>query len=61
MTSAQKVRFTAEQIQYLEKIFPEQTGLGKHDDIVYQRGQRSVLQYIKEQCRVEVRLVPIQS
>lgn len=59
--STQKIRFSQEQIQYLERMFPEQISLGKHDEIVYQRGQRSVLQLIKEQNKVEVRLVPIQS
>jgi len=59
--STQKIRFSQEQIQYLERLFPEQISLGKHDEIVYQRGQRSVLQLIKEQSKVEVRLVPLQS
>jgi len=61
MSAPNKIRFTQEQIQYLERLFPEQVGLGKHDEIVYQRGQRSVLQLIKEQNKVEVRLVPLQS
>lgn len=60
MSSAQKqeVRFTQEQIQYLEKLYPEITTQAPYQDVLFRMGQRSVLARIKELSKVEVRLVP---
>jgi hypothetical protein len=61
MSSSTKptIRFTQEQIEWLEKEFPERSDKQPADEIQYQRGQRSVLSRIKQQCRVEQRLVPV--
>ncbi|ARW59012.1 hypothetical protein FDJ56_gp39 [Pectobacterium phage vB_PatP_CB5] len=51
-------RFSAEQVQLLEQMFPEQTGSGQSfSDLQYRAGQRSVLDFIKRSAMVEVRYV----
>lgn len=51
-------RFSAEQVQLLEQMFPEQTGSGQSfSDLQYRAGQRSVLDFIKNSAMVEVRFV----
>ncbi|AKN21188.1 hypothetical protein [Pectobacterium phage Peat1] len=51
-------RFSAEQVQLLEQMFPEQTGSGQSfSDLQYRAGQRSVLDLIKRSAMVEVRYV----
>lgn len=60
MSSDQKnVTFTVEQIDWLEKQFPERMGLCEDREMVLVAGQRSVLQRIKQVSRVETRNVPI--
>lgn len=60
MSSDQKnVTFTVEQIDWLEKQFPERMGLYEDREMVLVAGQRSVLQRIKQVSRVETRNVPI--
>lgn len=54
-----KILFSQDQIAWLERMFPEETNIGRHDEILFNRGQRSVLKRIKEQTRVEIRIVPI--
>lgn len=61
MSSDQKrVMFTQEQIEWLEKLYPEVCTNDSDADMRYRAGQRSVLARIKQQCHVEVRLVPVQ-
>lgn len=61
MSSSTKpaIRFTQEQIEWLEKEFPERSDVQPTEDILHRCGQRSVLARIKQQCRVEQRLVPV--
>lgn len=58
MTKANRPRFSAEQVQYLEGMFPEYTGSGQSfSDLQYRAGQRSVLDFIKQDAKVERRYV----
>lgn len=51
-------RFSAEQVQYLERMFPEINGPGQgFADLQYRAGQRSVLEHIRRDAMVEVRYV----
>lgn len=51
-------RFSAEQVQYLEHMFPEINGPGQgFADLQYRAGQRSVLEHIRRNAMVEVRYV----
>lgn len=51
-------RFSAEQVQYLEQMFPEYSGPGQgFAELQYRAGQRSVLEQIRRDAKVEVRLV----
>lgn len=51
-------RFSAEQVQYLEKLFPEMTGPGQgFAELQYRAGQRAVLECIRRDAMVEVRYV----
>lgn len=51
-------RFSAEQVQYLEKLFPELTGPGQgFAEMQYRAGQRSVMDQIRRDAKVEVRYV----
>lgn len=51
-------RFSAEQVQYLETMFPEISGSGQSfADLQYRAGQRSVLEQIKRDAKVETRYV----
>lgn len=64
MSSDQKrnrIVFTQEQIQWLERLYPEITSNDSPEDLRYRAGQRSVLSRIKQESRVEVRLVPVRS
>lgn len=58
MSNTQKLRFSEYQIQELERLYPEQTGIGTLEEMLYRAGQRSVLQHIKEISKVQVRIVP---
>jgi hypothetical protein len=61
MSSDQKrIMFTQEQIEWLERMYPEVTGNYPEDELRYRAGQRNVLARIKQECHVEVRLVPVQ-
>lgn len=57
MSSDQKVTFTQEQIDWLEKEFPELTLNAPASEMRYQRGIRSVIARIRQVSRVEVRYV----
>ncbi len=61
MSSSTKIpiQFSQIQIEWLEKEYPERSDLAPADDLIYRNGQRSVLARIKQQCRVEQRLVPV--
>lgn len=64
MPSAQKqpdVRFTIQQIEWLERIYPEITALEDHGKMAYNLGQRSVINRIKQQSKVVNRNVSIAS
>ena len=51
-------RFSAEQVQYLERMFPETNSPGQgFADLQYRAGQRSVLEHIRRDAMVEVRYV----
>lgn len=51
-------RFSVEQVQYLEKLFPELTGPGQgFAEMQYRAGQRSVMDQIRRDAKVEVRYV----
>lgn len=51
-------RFSVEQVQYLERMFPEINSSGQsYSDLQYRAGQRSVLEQIRMDARVEVRYV----
>lgn len=51
-------RFSAEQVQYLERMFPEINSSGQsYSELQYRAGQRSVLEQIRMDARVEVRYV----
>lgn len=51
-------RFSAEQVQYLERMFPETNGPGQgFAELQYRAGQRSVLEHIRRDAMVEVRYV----
>lgn len=51
-------RFSAEQVQYLERMFPEFNGPGQgFAELQYRAGQRSVLEQIRRDAKVEVRYV----
>lgn len=57
-TPVKHPRFSAEQVQYLERLFPEITSSGQsYADLQYQAGQRSVLEQIRRDAKVEVRYV----
>lgn len=53
------IQFSQEQIEWLEKEFPERSDLCSVGEMTHRTGQRSVLSRIKQQCRVEQRLVPV--
>lgn len=58
MTKANRPRFSAEQVQYLESIFPEYTSSGQSfSELQHRAGQRSVLDFIKQDAKVERRYV----
>lgn len=62
MSSAQKqpdIRFTIQQIEWLEKMYPEITALESADKMAYNLGQRSVINRIKIQSKVVNRNVSI--
>lgn len=61
MSSSTKIpiQFTQAQIEWLEKEFPERSDLCPVGEMAHRTGQRSVLARIKQQCRVEQRLVPV--
>lgn len=62
MSSAQKQPiFTIEQIEWLDKMFPETTMLVEHDEMIYHMGKRHVLTVIKEVSKVRTRNVSVQS
>ncbi|ANT45337.1 hypothetical protein [Pectobacterium phage CX5] len=51
-------RFSVEQVQYLERMFPEINSSGQsYSELQYRAGQRSVLEQIRMDARVEVRYV----
>lgn len=51
-------RFSAEQVQYLERMFPETIGPGQgFAELQYRAGQRSVLEHIRRDAMVGVRFV----
>ena len=51
-------RFSAEQVQYLESVFPEFNSSGQgFAELQYTAGQRSVLEHIRRNAQVEVRYV----
>lgn len=56
-----KVRFTAEQVAYLERLFPEITSMGmSYGELQYNTGQRSVLAHLKTLSNIGVQIVEIQ-
>lgn len=60
MPSAQKqpdIRFTVEQIQWLENMYPEITSLKDHDEMVFYAGKRDLINHIKRQSKVVTRHV----
>jgi hypothetical protein len=59
MSSDQKVTFTREQIEWLEREFPEDPYEESSDQLIRKAGQRSVLARIKQISRVETRYVPV--
>lgn len=59
-STKQPVVFSQQQIEWLEKQFPERSDLCSVGEMTHRTGQRSVLACIKQQCKVEQRLVPIQ-
>lgn len=59
-STKQPVVFSQHQIEWLEKEFPERSDLCSVGEMTHRTGQRSVLARIKQQCKVEQRLVPIQ-
>lgn len=57
-TGKQYPRFSVEQLLYLEKLFPEYSGSGQsYSELQYRAGQRSVLEQIRRDAKVEVRYV----
>jgi hypothetical protein len=60
MSNQKKPRFSQEQIEYLERVFPEPVGLDDLPTLYSRLGQRQVLAHIKSINNVEVRLVPVQ-
>ena len=59
MSSDQKVTFTREQIEWLERTFPEDPYEEDPEMLIRKAGQRSVLARIKQISRVETRYVPV--
>jgi hypothetical protein len=59
MSSAQKipVKFTQEQINWLEQMFPEICHLGDPQGMAFNAGKRFVLSVIRRQAKVETRYV----
>lgn len=59
MSSAQKnpVRFTQDQIEWLERTFPEITATTDKEELLYNAGKRYVLSVIKEHVKVGIRYV----
>lgn len=63
MSSDQKrnrIVFQQEQIEWLERIFPEISSLAEPLEMAHRAGQRAVLARIKQESNVEVRHVPVQ-
>lgn len=62
MSSSTKptISFSQAQIEWLEKEYPERSDLVSVGEMTHRTGQRSVLARIKQHCRVEQRLVPVQ-
>ena len=55
------VRFSIEQVTYLESLFPEVTSAGQsYGELQYRAGQRSVLNRIKAAGDVRIQLVQVQ-
>lgn len=55
------IRFTIEQLMYLERIFPEITQSGSgYGDLQYQAGQRNVLNHIRNKANARLQYVPVQ-
>ena len=51
-------RFSVEQLLYLERLFPEINSSGQsYSELQYRAGQRSVLDQIRMDARIEVRYV----
>lgn len=59
MSSAQKipVKFTQEQINWLEQMFPEVCSLGDPQEMAHNAGKRFVLSVIRQHAKVETRHV----
>lgn len=58
-STKQPIQFSQSQIEWLEKEFPERSDLVSVGEMTHRTGQRSVLARIKQQCKVEQRLVPV--
>lgn len=53
-----KIYFSAEQLIFLESMYPEVSSSGQsYAELQYRAGQRSVLDMIKRNARLEVRYV----
>lgn len=53
-----KIHFSAEQLMYLESIYPEVSSSGQsYAELQYRAGQRSVLEFMKRNARLETRYV----
>lgn len=59
-STKQPVVFSQYQIEWLEAQFPERSDLVGVGEMTHRIGQRSVLARIKQHCKVEQRLVPVQ-
>lgn len=56
--STNRIYFSAEQLIYLDSMYPEVSSSGQsYAELQYRAGQRSVLDTIKRNARLEVRYV----
>lgn len=60
MSKPVKIKFSAEQIRYLDSMFSEVSTSGQsYGELQFRAGQRNVLAFIKQQSDVEVQIVPV--
>ena len=61
ITMSNDVRFTIEQVMYLERMFPEITMSGSgYGELQYNAGQRNVLNHIRGKAKARLQYVQVQ-